>query len=268
MKKLIAIFLLFSCFGTFAQSEFELVKEIKHTYSQFSTDPFGNIYFITNSELIKTDFRTNQKFNYSNNLFGKITSIDLSDPLRILLYNKDFNKISFLDNRLAEITSTVSINDLGYYNVAAVCQSNSGGFWIFDQNLNELIYFNKNLEQQKKSSQVSSLFDPEKEISEIFMLEKNDYIYLGIKDQGVLLFDVYGTYIKTFPIADIEDFQVLNSKIVYYANSKLILYNTLNFTAEVLDLPIEKALDVRIEQNKLFILTKDKVVVYRLTIKK
>jgi len=264
MKKLIILLLLTYCFGAFSQSKFELIKEYDYSYPQFSTDPLGNIYFINNAELIKIDFRTNQKVSYSNNLSGKISSIDVSDPFRIVLYNKVFNKISFLDNRLAEITSTISINDLDYYNVAAVCQSNSGGFWIFDQNLDELIYFNQNLEQQKKSSQISSLFDPEKELGEIFMLEKNDYIYLGIKDQGVLLFDVYGTYIKSFPISDIEHFQVVDNKIIYYKMGKLRLYNTQTFTLKDLDLPIDNALDVRFEQNKIFILTMEKVVIYRI----
>ena len=197
-------------------------------------------------------------------MFGNITLVDASDPFRVLIFNKDFNKISFLDNKLTEIASPVLLDNLGFFNVSAVCNSNNGGFWIFDQNLNELVYFDKQLNLQKKSSQLTSLFDPEKENTGIFMLEKNDYIYLGIKDQGVLFFDSYGAYIKTFPIIDIESFQVIDTKIIYFSNNKLNLYDTKSFTKEILDLPIENCINSRIVQDKVFLQTNEKILVYQL----
>ncbi len=131
---------------------------------------------------------------------GKITDVDVSDPFRTLLFYRDFNKIIFLDKNLSEITSPIVLDDLGYYNVLSVCQSVNGGFWIFDQSLSSVIYIDKNLNTIKKSSQLSDLIGQEMDQKQVFMLEKNDYIYLGVSGEGILLFDSYGTYIKTFPI--------------------------------------------------------------------
>lgn len=242
---------------------FILEKEYNIEADYFTTDQLGNLYVIHGSELLKINEDNNKTLRYSNNLFGKISSIDASDPFRILIFNRDFSKITFLDKNLAEITSPISLNNLEYYNISLTCQSINGGFWIFDQNLNELVYFDKNLNAQKKSSQISSLFEPNKEISGIFMLEKNDYIYLAIKDEGILLFDSYGTYLKTFPITNIESFQVIDDTIIYFNAKKLNLYNTQSFTTEMIDLPLDNCVNSRIEQNKVFLQTTVKLLVYQ-----
>jgi len=264
MVRFLFVTFIFLWFGASSQTKFEVIKEIKIESSNFTNDQLDNIYLYKGSELIKINLYNNQRKTYSNNLFGKITSIDSSDPFRILIFNKDFNKILFLDNTLSEIVSPILLNNLGYYNVTAVCQSNSGGFWIFDQNLNELVYFDQNLNEDKKSSQITSLLDPEREIEEVFMLEKNDYIYLGIRGEGVLLFDIYGSYIKTFPLIDIGIFQVIEDKIIYFVNETLNVYDTKNFNIDILDLPIENSIHGRIKQNNVYVLTKEKLVVYKL----
>lgn len=261
----VLISILISLLSIFSQPEFIFEKEYNIKADFISTDQLGNFYIIKESELIKIDADNNQTLRYSNNLFGKISSVDPSDPFRILVFNKNFNKITFLDKNLTEIASPVLLDDLGYFNVSVVCQSNNGGFWIFDQNLNELVYFDKKLNLQKKSSQLSSLFDPDREVLGVFMLEKNDYIYLGIKNEGVLLFDSYGTYIKTFPIADIESFQVIDDKIIYFNTGQLNLYNTQNFNTKMIDLPIDNCINSRIEQNKVFLQTAEKLMVYQLS---
>lgn len=254
---------LISLLNIYTQSEFILEKEYNIKANYFTTDQLGNLYVIQGSELLKINADNNKTLRYSNNLFGKMSSIDASDPFRILIFNKDFSKITFLDKNLAEITSPVSLNSLGYYNISLACQSINGGFWIFDQNLNEIVYFDKNLKPQKKSSQLSSLFEPNKEISGIFMLEKNDYIYLAIKDEGILLFDSYGTYLKMFPITDIKSFQVIDDTIIYFKSKKLNLYNTQNFTTELIDLPLNNCVNSRIEHNRFFLQTAIKLLVYQ-----
>ena len=265
MTNTVLVSVLISLLSIYTQPDFILEKEYDIKADFISSDQLGNFYIIKNSELIKINADNNQTLRYSNNLFGKISSIDPSDPFRILVFNKDFNKIVFLDKNLTEIASPILLDKLGYFNISVVCQSINGGFWIFDQNLNELIYFDKKLNLQKKSSQLSSLFDTNKEISGVFMIEKNDYIYLGIKDEGVLLFDIYGTYLKTFPITDINSFQVIDDIIIYSNKGQLILYNTQNFNTELIDLPIDNCINSRIEHKKVFLQTTEKLIVYQLS---
>ncbi len=245
------------------QSDFYFEKEYAICSHYFSTDQFKNIYIINKSLINKINSENNTKINYSNNLFGDITSIDVSDPFRILIFNKDFNKILFLDNTLSEISSPIILDNLQYFNVTAVCQSNNGGFWIYDQNLNQIVYFDKNLKETKKSAQISSLLEYNDINNEVFMLEKNDYIYLGIYNEGILQFNNYGTYIKTFPIKDCTQFQVKDGYIIYSKNNKLFFYNTSNFETEKIDLPLNSFINARIENNLVFIQTTESIKLFK-----
>ena len=107
MINTVLVSVLISLLSFYTQPEFILEKEYDIKADFISTDQLGNFYIIKNSELIKNNANNNQTLRYSNNLFGKISSIDASDPFRILVFNKDFNKIVFLDKNLTEITSPV-----------------------------------------------------------------------------------------------------------------------------------------------------------------
>jgi len=248
---------------SFSQPDYILEKELNYTADFISTDQFGHLYLVNGSELKKIEIGTNKQSNYSNKLSGKLFSVDVTDPFRILLFYKDFNKIELLDKNLAQITSPINLNDLGYYNVSAVCQSVNGGFWIFDQSLNQLIFFDKSLNITNKSSQLSELIDQNLENEQVFMLEKNDYIYLGIRDEGILIFDNYGTYIKTFPILEVNDFQVNNENITYLKNGEYFFYNSSSFEEYNISLPEHYYKQVRLENKRLFIQTEEKIFIYQ-----
>ena len=239
-------------------------KEYNYEADYFSTDGFGNLYIVQNSELIKININDNTKAVFSNISSGAITSIDPSDPFRILVYYKDFNKVLFLDKNLTEITSPISLDDKGIFNTVSVCQSVNGGFWVLDQNTAQLIYINKSLNIVKKSAVIQEIYDQNTDTKQAFMLEKNDYIYVGFENAGVMQFDSYGVYIKTFPLINSANFQVIDNIIVYYSQGKLNYYNTQNYKEESLKIPVENIVRAAVEGNKLFVQTKKKILVYNL----
>lgn len=261
LKALYTILLFFISFGL---NQMELVLEREYNYScdYIKTDQLNNLYLINKSEIKKLD-KNGQITRFSNNLFGDISILDISDPFKILIYNKDFNKIQYLDHTLAPISDLIFLDELAYYNVQSICQSVKGGFWIFDKNLAQIFYIDQDIKTKQKSVQLSELVDVNEEYNEVFMLEKNDYIYLGIEKQGVLLFDSYGTYIKTFPLIDISSFQVIGKNIIYFAENELILYHTETFNKEKLDLPAQDIKDARIEGNTIYTQGQNKISVFR-----
>ncbi len=239
-------------------------KEYNYKADFFSTDGFGNLYIVQNSELIKINTNDNKKLVYSNFSSGKISSIDPTDPFRILVYYKDFNKILFLDKNLTEIMSPITLDDKGIYNVISVCQSVNGGFWVLDQNSAQLLYLDRSLNIVKKSAVIEEIYDQNTDTKQAFMLEKNDYIYVGFENTGVMQFDSYGVYIKTFPLFNFTNFQVIDNIIVYYSEGKLNFYNTQNYQEESLKIPVENIVRTVIEGNRLFVQTVKKILVYNL----
>jgi hypothetical protein len=258
------ISILVSIIFSVTQPEYTLEKELKSRADFFTVDQLGFVYLIQNTEIKKLDLSQNNEKSFSSLLSGKITGVDVADPFKTLLFYKDFNKIIFLDKNLSELTSPIVLDDLGYYNVLSVCQSVNGGFWIFDQSLSSLIYIDKNLNTIKKSSSLSDLIGENLDQKQVFMLEKNDYIYLGISGEGILLFDSYGTYLKTFPLLNIGRFQVNNEIISYSKDEELYFYNTDSYTEKKMPLPIHSYKQVMIVNKKLFIQTEGKILIYKL----
>ncbi len=245
------------------QAEIKLQLEININAESFTVDPLGYLYVINGTQIKKIDLKTNKEKNFSTALSGKIHSIDVSDPFRTLLFYKDFNRIEWLDKNLSSIVSSVSLDDLGYFQVAAVCHSVNGGFWLFDQSLHQIVYVDKNLKIVNKSTQLSEMIDQNSDMDQIYMLEKNDYIYLGINSKEILLFDSYGTYIKTFPINYKEKFQVNNGTIIYYHGESLRFYNTNSYTEEKITLQQQNIEQIILENKRVFIQTEEKISIYQ-----
>ena len=113
--------------------KFTLVKTFKKTTDYFSTDNDGNLYTINQDEVIKYDSKGELKFRFSNKALGNVSHLDARNKLKILLFYKDFSKILFLDNMLAESSNTILLQDLRLDQTNVVCTSFNNGFWVFDQ---------------------------------------------------------------------------------------------------------------------------------------
>ena len=162
--------------------EYTFLKEIKLDIEaeNYLTDQLGNVYLLHKDRIIKHDLNNNNEYEYSNNEMGSISYVDVSDPLRILIYYNDFNQIVFLDNKLSEIGSPVSLDDIGHENTNIVCSSKDGGFWLFDHQNGQLFYYNEDLNMVNQSVSINSITD--EEINPNYMIEKNQSVYLNIPD--------------------------------------------------------------------------------------
>jgi len=68
-------------------------------------DSLDNLYYIKNEVLFKAQKK--MLWYYKNNSLGKITRVDLQNPLQIVLFYENFNTVILLDNQLNE---TLKIN--------------------------------------------------------------------------------------------------------------------------------------------------------------
>ncbi|MFP4025005.1 MAG: hypothetical protein ACLFVR_10825 [Thiohalospira sp.] len=263
IKWLVFFILSLSLFHTKSEKQLQIVKKWDINADFFYTDHLLNIYAINQNEIFKANLKKTEEKKFSKSQAYNIYSIDVSDPFKVLVFYKDFNQILFLDKSLAEIKSPIQLDNYFFYDVVAVCNSASGGFWIFDAGKQQLVYFNNELSVRKKSASLGPLIGDFLDGTKIFMLEKNDYIYLGIKNIGVLMFDNYGSYIKTFPLKIETGFQVLDQNIVYYKSGELFFYDLQKLEQKSIQLPVKKAVNARVENNYLFVQTIDQVLVYQ-----
>jgi hypothetical protein len=105
MKKDIILLCLLLNFGVFAQnktSDISFINSVSLQSDQIiGQDQFGFSYFITKDAFHK--MKDSQSYEYKNISLGKITAVDIKNPLRILLFYEYYNTVVLLDNQLNEI---------------------------------------------------------------------------------------------------------------------------------------------------------------------
>ena len=191
-------------------------------------DAFGNIYVINSMQITKYNAIGNIQKSFSVKRYGKIDFIDVSNPLKILVYYKDFQQVIFLDNQLTASSDMISLENIGYEQTSLICNSSNNSFWLFDKQNNSLLRFNSESKTLVKTGNLKRILDIN--LNPNYMLEHNGYLYLNCPKEGILLFDIYGTYYKTFPIKELKEFSIVNGNVFYFKENTLHEYQptTLN----------------------------------------
>ncbi len=268
MKKVnyIIIAALFISVIVLANNQFKLSRkqDINDTAEKYRVDHLGNVYMIKGNVLKKfTNMDEEEPVEYSNNEHGQISFVDVSNPLRILVFYKDFNTILFLDKTLSVIGDPVQLDGLGHLNTGLVCASNNGGFWLYDNRKEQLYYYNADLENIHKSISINSISNGEKK--PVYLIEKNNFIYLNIPDHGIFLFNHLGKYKQMIPLVNIREFQVMNEDILYFSkeNKSLIKFDVNEHLTESIFLPdTNNVMNASLENRKLYVLKKKSFSVY------
>lgn len=84
-----------------AQAQISASQSISlHCDAFYGVDDFENLYYNTNNVLYKKG--TDKRLEFYDIQLGDITSVDIINPLKILVFYRDTQTLVFLDNRLNE----------------------------------------------------------------------------------------------------------------------------------------------------------------------
>ncbi|MFH1319285.1 MAG: hypothetical protein ABII90_01340 [Bacteroidota bacterium] len=240
---------------------FSLLKTIPVNTSLFTTDNLGQLYIVENEQLLKYNPKGILLSTYSNKNLGNISFVDAANPLRLLLFYKDFAQVIFLDNALSILGGNISLEQMGFEQTTLICTSNDNGLWIYDPKDFRLIRLDQNLKTTYHSGDINQLLGIE--INPNYLIEYNNWVYLNNPETGIMVFDFYGTYYKTIPLKRLTSFQVVGDNIFYFSDNYLKSYHLKSFEKNSINLPaypdsivVESPIyrDVRIEKQKLFLL--------------
>jgi hypothetical protein len=223
------IFVFVIAFCSFAFQTTDPVTRIKFTEqnSRLEIDGFGNMYVITDNEIVKYSATGNVQKKFSTKRYGRIDFVDAMNPLKVLVYYKDFQQLIFLDNQMTESSNMISLETLGYEQTSLVCSSSNNSFWIYDKQNNELLRFDADLKPLVKTGNLKRILDID--IKPNFMQEHNNYIYINCPNEGILVFDIYGTFYKTIPLKNLKEFNVVNGDVFYFEKNTLKQYQAQTF---------------------------------------
>lgn len=267
-KKLFCCFLFLVIIQTGFSQNYEWIKlwasPVKGDY--LKTDNLGNAYVVQGDMITKLLENGSTYRIYSNKGLGKISTVDVMNPLKIILFYVDFSRILFLDNTITENGNPLQLEDRGLELATLVCTSFDNGIWIYDPVQFLLVRFDQQLQETVRITNLNQIlgYAPNPD----YMLESESILYINDPENGVLRFDIFGTYLSLIPLKGIKKFQVKNQQLFYNKEKgNLIAYGLKSLQSDTLKLPIKNYQEVSWWKDRVYMLTNDSLLTFQYKVK-
>lgn len=254
LTRLALVLILLNLASTSIAQQFKLIAKIDTLASLAAVDNFGNLFLVTpKNEVLKFNPKGKFLWNYTNNAYGDISQIDVSDPLRVILYYPAYQQLIVLNNNLSEISKFNFSNNPSQL-VSLVASANNNGFWVYDAINRELKKLSNNFTEDIATGNIYQRDGLNPQAN--FMLNSDQYLFINDASKGVHIFDRFGNYFKTAVINCEKHFDVTGNQIFYVENKKLHSYNFLTFESKILETPSKQGFtDMILHNQQLIILT-------------
>jgi len=247
-----------------AGPDYSLLNHIDNKGNFMTVDELGSLYLVNEEQLTKFDIDGKLLFTYTNLYNGNITSVDVGDPFKILVYYRDFSQIVFLDNFLSKSAVPISLESIKLELATLACSSYNNGFWVYLPQSFELVRIAQDMIISNRSGDLSSIV--QSEIDPNYIVEKDNFVYLNDPNIGIMIFDKYGTYYKTIPMMNLQYFQVEGNNIISSTNANLRIYDLKTLEESVSSLPVDDPICVSFKYSfkpkRLFLLNKNGINFY------
>ena len=199
-----------------------LIQTLKGDIKDFSTDNLGNLYLLTATNQIKKVSENGDSSAVYNDMrrYGKVYSVDATNPLKILIYYKDFSTVVVLD-RLLNVQATIDLRKQNILQVTAVTSSYDNNIWLFDELDSKIKKVDDNGNVLLESTDFRQIFDSVP--LPLVMYDRDGLLYLYDPKKGLLVFDYYGGMKNNYQLLHLSDLQVIDKNTITARNSKDIL---------------------------------------------
>jgi len=269
MKKLSGI-LLAVCFlavAGYAQTDttFRLIKVIKGDIVDFTVDNLDNVYILNSrNRVYKYDANGDSVAVYNDvKKFGRATLIDVSNPLKILLYYKDYSTVVMLD-RFLNIRNTIDLRKQNIFQAKAIGQSYDNKIWVYDELENKLKKIDEDGRLLQETSDFRLLLGQAPTPLKIFDENRNVYLYDSL--QGVYVFDYYGALKNNIMISRWDNLKVSGKYIFGSRADTLYRYEISTFQYDDWKMPeqIFHSKAFNFSSSRLYALKNDGIEIYNL----
>ena len=244
-------------------SIFHFVSKHSPGVTDFSVDNLGNLYLVYHNGQLKKLRPNGDSLAVFNNVrrFGKLHSVDVSNPLKVLLYYKNFSTIVILDRFLNE-RSVLDLRKQGLVQVKAIGQSYDNNIWVFDELDAKLKKIGDDGKLLDESNDFRLIFDSTPTPQNVIDQDKHVYVYDPLK--GIYSFDYYGGFKSRVPFTGWSDFNVMNNSLFGRDAENLYRYDIGTMDLRELRLPpfMHAAEKIVIAPGHVYVMRDGAIVVY------
>lgn len=266
MNKLTGILVfIFFCGVANAQTDtsFQFVTAVRGDIVAFTVDNLDNIYLLSSTNQVKKINVNGDSVAIFNDVkkFGQASLIDVSNPLKVLLYYRDFATIVVLD-RLLNVRNIIDLRKQNILQVRAIGQSYDNKIWLYDEVENKLKKIDEEGKLLLETPDFRQLFGEALSPQKIY--DQDRFVYLYDSTKAIFVFDYYGALKNKILISGWHNFKVAGKYVFGSANNKLFRYDIKTFRVDEWNMPDElyKSQSFNFSSSRLYALKKDGIEIY------
>lgn len=263
-RLLIMMILLLLSAGIRAQLPVEKLFTVPGNYLGVTIDNLQNIYLLNQSNQLKKLNEKGDSIAVYNDVkkFGEASLLDITNPMRILIYYKNFATLVMLD-RLLNPVNTLDLRKQNIFNAEAVGLSYDNKVWVFDNMENVLKKLDDKGTVLMKTPDFRQLFDETIAPAQIF--DRNQLVYIYDTARGIYSFDYYGAYKGRIPITQWQNLRITDKYIYGNDQNRFYRYTLKNQRFEEWPVAeeLKKARRFLFDEGRIYSLSDSGMVLYR-----
>jgi hypothetical protein len=258
------LFLLIAGYAGAQQStDFFLSRTIRADIVDFTADNLGNIYLLNKDNQLKKLSANGDSLAVFNDVrkYGKIWSVDVTNPLKLLVYYREFTVIIELD-RYLNIINTIDLRNLNILQAKAVGLAYDNNVWVYDELDARLKRIGDDGSLVDQTNDFRQLFDTVPDPSVI--KDQGGLVYLYDSAKGAYVFDHYGGLKAHVQLAGWSDFTVIEKSMVGRNQQKFFRYQlgSLDLREEPIPAAYQGAVKITITPANVYVLKEKALEVY------
>jgi len=261
MKYIASVVVLFQIFFVQAQElKTAFLKDYSIKADRFiGVDDFENSYYINHNNLYKKTTQTT--YSYANSQLGEITSVDITNPLKVLVFYRDFNTVLLLDNKLNELTIPINFTTESFSkNIAFTSISSNNNLWLYSLDDHKLQLWNHQTKKIQFTSQSLNLFIDDFKPIRQFSTYKNCWL---VGERNILKFNEYGTFIESYEVNNI-DLTAFDEGYIVLEDSKLFYQDPSRELTQIDLNPVVIIKSFYVNTNHIYIFDGTKIFVFKI----
>jgi len=242
---------------------FKFIKLIPGHFSAFEVDVLDNVYLLTKEKQLKKLDANGDSVAVFNEVtrFGNPSLIDVSNPLKILVYYKNFSTVVVLDRLLAR-RNVINFRERNIFSVKALSTSYDNNIWLFDEQDFKLKKIDDDGKSLLETTDWRILFDPAPSPSRI--IDHENFVYLYDENKGFYIFDYYGSLKNQLPFLHWQHVAVSGNSLYGFVNNVLQRYefNSLNLKQYAIPPTWSGYTDIKAMNGRLYLLKENGLELY------
>jgi hypothetical protein len=246
-----------------ARDSFILEKKIPGHFLLMEVDVLNNLYLVTAGNQLKKLNDKGDSVGAFNDVkkYGNPTFIDVNNPMKVVLYYKNYATVVILD-RWLNLRNSINLRQQNIFRAKALATSYDNNIWLFDEQNTKL----KKIDEEGKTLTESAdwrilmeeIPSPEK------LIDHNQFVYLYDPAKGFYVFDYYGTYKNNLPFLNWENVNVQASQLTGFSGKEYYSYELKSLQLKTYLLPdfFKNYNSIRAMNGKIYILKPEGIEIY------